>query len=67
MSIEPLSSGIFKLIKDEFDINPVFLEKDWYTQHVLGVISKFESDEFEPIFAGGTSLSKGYGLIQRFS
>jgi predicted nucleotidyltransferase component of viral defense system len=67
MSIEPLSSGIFKLIKDEFDINPVFLEKDWYTQHVLGVIAKFESDEFEPIFSGGTSLSKGYGLIQRFS
>jgi predicted nucleotidyltransferase component of viral defense system len=67
MSIKPLSSGIFKLIKDEFDINPVFLEKDWYTQHVLGVIAKFESDEFEPIFSGGTSLSKGYGLIQRFS
>ena len=67
MSIKPLSNSIFKLIKDEFDINPVFLEKDWYTQHVLGVIAKFESDEFQPIFSGGTSLSKGYGLIQRFS
>ena len=53
MSIEPLSSGIFKLIKDEFDINPVFTEKDWYTQHVLGVIAKFDSDEFQPIFSGG--------------
>ena len=67
MSIKPLSNSIFKLIKDEFDINPAFLEKDWYTQHVLGVIAKFESDEFQPIFSGGTSLSKGYGLIQRFS
>jgi hypothetical protein len=25
MSIKPLSNSIFKLIKDEFDINPVFL------------------------------------------
>jgi predicted nucleotidyltransferase component of viral defense system len=66
-SIKPLSSDIFKLIKDEFEIDPVFIEKDWYTQHILGVISKFESDEFQPIFSGGTCLSKGYRLIERFS
>jgi hypothetical protein len=36
-SIKPLSSDIFKLIKDEFEIAPVFIEKDWYTQYILGV------------------------------
>jgi predicted nucleotidyltransferase component of viral defense system len=67
MSIKPLSSNILELIKDEFDINPSFAEKDWYAQHILGVIANFQSDEFQPIFSGGTSLSKGYQLIQRFS
>jgi predicted nucleotidyltransferase component of viral defense system len=67
MSIEPIPSSVFKLIKDEFNVDPVFIEKDWYTQHILGVIAKFESDEFQPVFSGGTSLSKGYQLIQRFS
>ncbi len=67
MSIKPLSIDIIELLESKFKIDPVFTEKDWYTQHVLGIIAKFESDEFEPIFSGGTSLSKGYGLIQRFS
>jgi predicted nucleotidyltransferase component of viral defense system len=67
MSIKPLSIDIIELLESKFKIDPVFTEKDWYTQHVLGVIAKFESDEFQPIFSGGTSLSKGYGLIQRFS
>jgi predicted nucleotidyltransferase component of viral defense system len=67
MSISIVSTQTLIRLADRFEINPVFLEKDWYTQHVLGVIAKFESDEFQPIFSGGTSLSKGYGLIQRFS
>jgi len=33
---------------------------------VLGIIGKFK-DKCVPIFSGGTSLSKGYGLIERFS
>jgi predicted nucleotidyltransferase component of viral defense system len=64
--IRPPTSQI-KFLEDNFDINPIFTEKDWYTQHILGVISKFESDDFQPIFSGGTSLSKGHQLIQRFS
>jgi predicted nucleotidyltransferase component of viral defense system len=67
MSIKPLSDSIFKIIQDEFEIDPVFIEKDWYTQHILGVIANFESDEFQPIFSGGTCLSKGYRIIDRFS
>jgi predicted nucleotidyltransferase component of viral defense system len=67
MSIRPLPIDTIELLESKFKIDPVFTEKDWYTQHILGVIAKFESDEFQPIFSGGTSLSKGYGLIQRFS
>jgi predicted nucleotidyltransferase component of viral defense system len=61
------SSDVLDFIENRFKINPLFTEKDWYTQHILGVISKFESDDFQPVFSGGTSLSKGHQLIQRFS
>jgi predicted nucleotidyltransferase component of viral defense system len=67
ISIRPLSTEVIELIESKFKINPIFTEKDWYTQHILGVISRFESDEFQPVFSGGTSLSKGYRLIERFS
>ena len=33
----------------------------------MKALAEHESDEFQAIFSGGTSLSKGYGLIQRFS
>jgi Nucleotidyl transferase AbiEii toxin, Type IV TA system len=65
--IERPSSDVLDFIENRFKINPLFTEKDWYTQHILGVISKFESDDFQPVFSGGTSLSKGHQLIQRFS
>lgn len=61
------SSDVLDFIENRFKINPLFTEKDWYTQHILGVISNFESDDFQPVFSGGTSLSKGHQLIQRFS
>jgi predicted nucleotidyltransferase component of viral defense system len=61
-SIKPLSRDLLESIEFDFGINPVFIEKDWYTQHILGVIFGFESDEFQPIFSGGTCLSKGYQL-----
>jgi Nucleotidyl transferase AbiEii toxin, Type IV TA system len=66
-SIDPPPLDRLKFIEDEYNIDPIFTEKDWYTQHILGVISKFESDEFQPIFSGGTCLSKSYRLIERFS
>jgi predicted nucleotidyltransferase component of viral defense system len=67
ISIRPLPLDLIESLQFDFGIEPVFIEKDWYTQHILGVIAKFESDEFQPVFSGGTSLSKGYRLIQRFS
>ena len=69
MNISPkqLSFQTINTIATTYSINPIFLEKDWYTQQILGVIAGIQSDEFQPIFCGGTSLSKGYRLINRFS
>ena len=34
---------------------------------MLSLLTQFEWGEVQPVFCGGTSLSKGYGLIQRMS
>jgi hypothetical protein len=49
------------------ELNPSILEKDLLITDVLGLLAAFEWDEVQPVFCGGTSLSKGYGLIQRMS
>ena len=33
----------------------------------IGVLAAFDHGEVKPAFSGGTSLSKGWGLIKRFS
>jgi predicted nucleotidyltransferase component of viral defense system len=60
-------SEIVEEIAAELGVNPAFVEKDWYSVQVLTAISEQQSDTITTIFSGGTSLSKGYGLIQRFS
>lgn len=49
------------------DINPAFIEKDYYVIQLIKLIAAFQSDNFNVSFSGGTSLSKGYGIINRFS
>lgn len=49
------------------DFNPSFFEKDWYTTQLLNVLAQIQDPRFQLVFSGGTSLSKGYQLIQRFS
>ncbi|HMG14036.1 MAG TPA: nucleotidyl transferase AbiEii/AbiGii toxin family protein [Saprospiraceae bacterium] len=59
-----------KIIKDvafELGVSPSLIEKDWYATQVLKAISEFNYPQMEAIFAGGTSLSKSYDLIKRFS
>jgi hypothetical protein len=48
------------------NISPVVMEKDFWVCWLLGIL--FES-EFAPslVFKGGTSLSKVFGVIERFS
>jgi len=46
---------------------PAFaIEKDWWTVHTLSLIFSMECAP-ALVFKGGTSLSKGWNLIQRFS
>ena len=46
---------------------PAILEKDLLIVNVLGLLETFNWSESSVVFCGGTSLSKGYGLIQRMS
>ena len=64
MSPDP---AVIHEIATELGIAPAFVEKDWYAVQVLKCISLHQSDSIATIFSGGTSLSKAYGLIQRFS
>ncbi|MCK9209922.1 MAG: nucleotidyl transferase AbiEii/AbiGii toxin family protein [Ignavibacteriaceae bacterium] len=47
-------------------INEVFVEKDYWITLVLSRLAKSKYAS-ETVFKGGTSLSKGFGLIDRFS
>lgn len=51
----------------ELGVDAAFVEKDWYACQVLKAVSSIRSDKITIIFSGGTCLSKGYGIIQRFS
>ena len=49
----------------EQGLRPAIIEKDYYVTEALRVIAATAGDKV--IFKGGTSLSKGWNLIQRFS
>lgn len=46
-------------------LRPAFIEKDYYVTEALRAIAQAAGNKV--IFKGGTSLSKGWSLIQRFS
>lgn len=54
-------------IREEYDIQPSFLEKDVYITKILKTLSNLENDKIIPVFSGGTSLHKGHKIIKRFS
>jgi Nucleotidyl transferase AbiEii toxin, Type IV TA system len=49
----------------ERNLRPAIIEKDYYVTEALRVIAATSGDKI--IFKGGTSLAKGWNLIQRFS
>jgi hypothetical protein len=49
----------------ERGLRPALIEKDYYVTETLRIIASTVGDKI--IFKGGTSLSKGWNLIQRFS
>jgi len=48
-------------------VDEAFVEKDWYVVQAIARLVALGSDDILPVFSGGTSLLKGYGLISRFS
>lgn len=54
-------------IAADLAVDPAFVEKDWAAVRVIAAISEIDAEGLRPVFSGGTSLSKAYGLIQRFS
>lgn len=52
-------------IADQLDISATAVEKDYWVSQVLRALSTDFAGDF--IFKGGTSLSKAYRLVERFS
>lgn len=52
-------------VAERLDISATAVEKDYWVSEVLRVLVANFPGDF--IFKGGTSLSKGYGIVERFS
>lgn len=55
-------AALLRIVGQELSIEPGLIEKDYWIMHVLYGL-KQQGYEFE--LKGGTSLSKGYGIILR--
>ena len=64
---EPPNQELLEAVATELAVDPSFVEKDWHATQVIERIAQPGSAKLAPVFSGGTSLSKGYGLIRRFS
>lgn len=49
------------------DLAASILEKDLLITEVLGLLADFDWGDVQPMFCGGTSLSKGHGVLERMS
>jgi len=59
-----------RLIEDvasRLDADAGLVEKDWHVTRAIGVLASLDHGGAVPAFGGGTSLSKAWGLIRRFS
>jgi hypothetical protein len=57
-------SALLRIVGQELNIEPALVEKDYWIMHTLYGLTQ-QGYEFE--LKGGTSLSKGYSIIHRFS
>ena len=64
MPPDPESIGA---VATELGVDPSFVEKDWHAIRLVATVAGVREGDLELVFSGGTSLSKGYGLIRRFS
>ena len=57
-------ADLIRIVSEERPIDPILVEKDYWIMHCLYGLQQMGLS-FE--LKGGTSLSKGYGIIERFS
>ena len=57
-------NNLIRIVGDSMSIAPILIEKDYWIMHCLYGLQKLGM-AFE--LKGGTSLSKGFGIINRFS
>ena len=58
---------LIRIAADQMRIVPELVEKDYWVTRVLRAIANDKVLSTQVIFKGGTSLSKGWNLIDRFS
>ena len=61
---DPEFKELLNIVSNKKEIDITLVEKDYWIMHALYSLQQ-QGIEFE--LKGGTSLSKGYGLIHRFS
>lgn len=61
---DPEFDALLRIVATKRKLSPGLVEKDYWVTHVLWAL---HATGFEIWFKGGTSLSKGFGLIERFS
>jgi predicted nucleotidyltransferase component of viral defense system len=54
------------VVAEDQGLSPEAVEKDWWLTLTLDLVFSMDCGK-SLVFKGGTSLSKGWGLIQRFS
>jgi hypothetical protein len=62
-----LDPNLVEDVARQFRAEPGLIEKDWHVTRAIGALSTFDHGGSMPAFGGGTSLSKAWGLIKRFS
>jgi hypothetical protein len=62
-----LARHLVEQLANVLGTNPGLVEKDWHVVRALGVLASLDHADATPVFSGGTSLSKGWGIIKRFS
>ena len=58
--------AVFNAIATQMGMKPFAVEKDWWVSRTLEIIFQMEIAQ-HLVFKGGTSLSKAWKLINRFS
>lgn len=60
----PDFADLVRIVATDSALSPGLVEKDYWVTHTLGALANAGLDVW---FKGGTSLSKGFGVIRRFS